>query len=582
MLKTNLVKHFKDRQPNETIEIISKFFNENGYTIKEKEQIVSEIGTWGCVIQLFWEDILLYTQNGKGMTQDYARASGYAELYERFCCGMPILLNPVLLHQLYNNNQEVNNYYYAKDEIQVDYKSLFNEPIIQAAYESLFNGEPQLLEQYFNIYFNHKYIQVPFASLSDNTPLYLNPSLLMHCTGTTGMAAGNTYYEAVNQGLAEIYERYCLYQFLNNFENQTYYELNQENILNKELKSKLQAIKDSDNTIHILDLSYNYNYPVILGIILNHQSKNISITAGSFPIFDIALERVITEIYQNRQSYKDYISDLQIPYKDYNKLDYIHEIAQHGSQNVINENIFTQFKIVDDYNKEQYITKPINNNKDITKWYIEKNDDIYVRDMSLCEDMYAVYIYCKQTSISFNPPLANYNKTYYKQALTNYCLLIKDIKDYLQGNLRISTLIKDINYGYDSCFNLLDYLFNGRCILSPFFPLDMDTRKEIYDFIHNLYNKVPYDDNTIYSLISYWTDYQNDISKYLLLQRYIGNSKYSINEIKQFFIELNQILIDDDFKLFENPNYLLSKMIFNRFKDIYNNHIKDILKGYIR
>ena len=60
-------------------------------------------------------------------------------------------------------------------------------------------------------------------------------------------------------------------------------------------------------TIKIFDLSYNYNVPACLGVMINNQYLTFSLDFSSAPTFEIAAERAITELYQMRTPRADYL-----------------------------------------------------------------------------------------------------------------------------------------------------------------------------------------------------------------------------------------------------------------------------------
>ena len=91
---TNVVKKFKDRSPEETVKIINNFFNEKGYTVNIIEKSQSEAGTFSFGLSLYKNKVKILHSSGKGMTEAYALASGYAELYERFCSKCNFIRHP--------------------------------------------------------------------------------------------------------------------------------------------------------------------------------------------------------------------------------------------------------------------------------------------------------------------------------------------------------------------------------------------------------------------------------------------------------------------------------------------------------
>ena len=91
---------FKDRNPEETIEIIKNFFTSFGYEIHIEQNIESEIHTWSNYIELLMNGVHFMGACGKGMTNSYSLASGFAELYERFCNKMPTVSNLWIMNKM--------------------------------------------------------------------------------------------------------------------------------------------------------------------------------------------------------------------------------------------------------------------------------------------------------------------------------------------------------------------------------------------------------------------------------------------------------------------------------------------------
>jgi len=81
----NYDNKYKDMSPQRTINNIKNFFTNKNFNIIEINEAQSEIGTWSIHLGLYLNNIEILTANGKGMTQLFSKASGYAELYERYC-----------------------------------------------------------------------------------------------------------------------------------------------------------------------------------------------------------------------------------------------------------------------------------------------------------------------------------------------------------------------------------------------------------------------------------------------------------------------------------------------------------------
>ena len=118
---------------------------------------------------------------------------------------------------------------------------------------------------------------------------------------SNGMAAGNSYIEAVIQACSEIFERYSLkrivedhitppdvdYEFLKNVSPQACDLINQ-------IQSKGSYI------VKIKDCSLGIGLPVVGICIYNKDSHRCVMNFGAFPDLRIALERIFTEVFQGK------------------------------------------------------------------------------------------------------------------------------------------------------------------------------------------------------------------------------------------------------------------------------------------
>ena len=120
----NFDTKYKARTPEDTISIIKNFFEGRGYTLTEVT-FQTEAGTWTVHIELFDKGFYILQSNGKGMTKLFSLASGYAELYERYCNMHPILSNKIFQKRFFNNNFEKNGFYFQKGEKEISYTEMF-------------------------------------------------------------------------------------------------------------------------------------------------------------------------------------------------------------------------------------------------------------------------------------------------------------------------------------------------------------------------------------------------------------------------------------------------------------------------
>ena len=117
-------------------------------------------------------------------------------------------------------------------------------------------------------------------------------------TGTNGMAAGNTYEEAVVQGLSEIFERYSVIQIITK-------KLTPPQIpaaVIETYPSILRMIKkieaDPNYKVLLLDASLGVGLPCVMCVILNRAAQTFGVKVGAHPNMLVAMERCFTEAMQ--------------------------------------------------------------------------------------------------------------------------------------------------------------------------------------------------------------------------------------------------------------------------------------------
>ena len=105
--------------PIETINNVKAFFNKNkNFTLKINEiHHNQESNTYWCIINLYYKNKLYISSNGKGTSELFCLASGFGELFERFCSEINIYTNYTLCLKLfdkYKNLQKIS----AEDAIK--------------------------------------------------------------------------------------------------------------------------------------------------------------------------------------------------------------------------------------------------------------------------------------------------------------------------------------------------------------------------------------------------------------------------------------------------------------------------------
>lgn len=585
-----LEEHFKDRNPNDTINIIKQFFYDRGYEIKFN-YVSSPIGVESCHLKLFKDDIYIMKSNGKGMDKNYALASGLGELYERFCGKHDQYLIKHIQFYLGEESFSKNGYYYYSNEKIVDDIKNLNIPnnLLQHYSSFLNTNDINIIDKYLKFIANNNLVEVPYINAFDeNEKIYLNLPILYHLTGSNGLAAGNTFYEAFNEGSSELIERFCLNKFCQLTDK--YYSIDINSIKNKKLKTMLKNIENDNNKVILLDLSYTYDLPVIGLITLNKINLNTTIVFGCFPIFDIALERCITETYQNISLYTSFNTNLKSCYNynyNNNKPQFLEQMVSTPQQQIFPYEIFNNISTKKSFNKNGFMPLKNYTNKEIYDWILrklkEKNISIFYRDTSLTDTMKAIHLYSYEMS----------DATDFHDVINNNCIVnvmiegFNDLTDYYNNynnylNFKDDdSLINILNFYYKKASNydydvLTQQLGHQIIFLPTVIPFDnyyfLSILLKIYE--NGVLNLSESDLNYIYSLsnLKEFTPIKNDIIIYTTLIKFIRDN-IEIGQIQNIFniYELD-INIEKEIENINNNNlYFLKKTFFKFDKQSFKN-----------
>jgi len=302
-MKNFLENKCKDLSPLETIENIKNFFKEKNLTIiDEKLSKSEESGTWGCYVRVISNGITIVQTAGKGASAEFALASGYAEAFERFNNKLVINNNPFIMNFVLKQNYNKNGYYIDKNEKISNFLFFKNKnSLLYKNFLKIFDNEENL-ENFLNLFYNNQIIEVPYKNcFNEKDIIYEDPRLWKKFYSSSGMAAGNTLEEALVQGISEIFEHYVQEQYLKNPPKELH-EIS-INLMNTSNQNIINNIEKLGKKIKIFDLSYNYKVPVCMSVLYNTISYNYIINFSSAPTIQIAIERALTELYQNINSY---------------------------------------------------------------------------------------------------------------------------------------------------------------------------------------------------------------------------------------------------------------------------------------
>lgn len=399
----NCANSRKDRQPSETVKIIKDILKTNNYQISEKGLKRSLRGSYSIRLELNNGK----GANGKGTTLELAKASAYAELIER------------LQSNMLNKKRITTNIIDKKHNI----------------YEILLNmASNEYKKKFFDlnkIYFNES----EATNIKTNKKELIPINAICSFCHTNGLASGNTFEEAVNQAIFEIFERYCYQKCL------------KENILIRNIdissyplteknKKMLVFLKKKGFEYYIKDCSLG-KYPVIGFLLFDKKHNKYTFTMGSDTSFNIALSRCITEMMQgvNFKELKqkmvpnlkaeELIQKYGASFRSYNWLRCFNNNNGYLTKNFFNNSYIN----ISQLHFKDYLTS----NKEVLnylKFLIKEN--IYVIDYNnLGFDTYRVYIPYMTTVDCYDIEDLNVNKNYDKLKYTYTHILEVSKKEML-------------------------------------------------------------------------------------------------------------------------------------------------------
>lgn len=135
---------------------------------------------------------------------------------------------------------------------------------------------------------------------ADKKVVYFPMNLLSNYYASNGLSAGNTPLESQVQAMSEIFERWVKNKIL------------RENLCLPEVPNKIleqfdavteamNALRDEGIELSVRDASLGGKYPVISVVLFEQASGRCFASFGAHPIFEVALERTLTESLQGRQ-----------------------------------------------------------------------------------------------------------------------------------------------------------------------------------------------------------------------------------------------------------------------------------------
>lgn len=284
---------FKDESPLKTVEKIKSILKSHNITTTERwnESLVPY-----CFSLRVTVDGTNFGTNGKGITKDFALASAYGELMER-----------IQLGYIGSDEQQKDGHFSVNDvqNVTVPLKDLLEKNIqwYEILSKRLYSSNKEtlsarkILEQYSDK--DGNIIATPFYCVNKQTWEYIPTDIRKDIYSANGCAAGNTPEEAIVQAISEIVERYSLVEL-------TFVDITPPDIPEEVLQkydvaySIITFLRDTGFRVIAKDCSLGKGFPVVSICIIDTKTGKYHTHFAANPIFEIALERALTESFQGR------------------------------------------------------------------------------------------------------------------------------------------------------------------------------------------------------------------------------------------------------------------------------------------
>lgn len=284
---------FKDNSPLATVAKIKNILKDNDI---ETYEVWHETSVPYCYAMSVKVPGTIFSVNGKGLTHDFALASGYGELMERLQMGF--INGP--------NVQKDGDFSFDGTKYQLlPAKDLLerNRDWYQLLSNSLkrFTGVTMTPDEIVAQYADKDGLlsATPYWCITTDTKEYLPTDMRKRVYATNGCAAGNSPEEAIVQALSEIVERNHQTRIIDEC-------LALPNIPDEVLQryevayNIITFVRKNGYKVILKDASLGTGFPVVCACIIDRQTGRYHTHFGAYPIFEIALERSLTESFQGR------------------------------------------------------------------------------------------------------------------------------------------------------------------------------------------------------------------------------------------------------------------------------------------
>ncbi|WP_178862374.1 30S ribosomal protein S12 methylthiotransferase accessory factor YcaO [Thiomicrorhabdus cannonii] len=235
--------------------------------------------------------------NGKGTSRKATLASALGEFLERLSTNY--FFSDYWL-EAEPKSLKAGDWLYYPDEKAIplaDYRNCLNEALWQF-YDP---ADEYQAEDLLSLNDSSRLIRtLPLKGAGNGETAYFPANLFSNIYASNGLSAGNTLLEAQVQGLSEVFERWVKNKIMR--ENLCLPEIPEEAIASfHAVLEAREALQQEGIEVSIRDASLGGHFPVVNVTLFEQKSGRCFASFGAHPIFEVALERTLTESLQGRQ-----------------------------------------------------------------------------------------------------------------------------------------------------------------------------------------------------------------------------------------------------------------------------------------
>lgn len=564
----------KDNSPEETVTQIRKLLTEK-LNISVQESHICDNNKIHSV-RLGISNIPLGT-NGKGISPTYALASAYGEFMERLQAGF--LVEPWIGN--YSIEQDDNHIVYNYSEI----KDFLSENFTDLKNNFTINDIESFLAIRNNICCCESIYDV-FKAETVNLPINVISALC----GSNGLCAGNTPYEAICQGIGELFERYVVKEIVSS--RFIPYKIKKELYDKLPVYELIKYIEDKGYICNVYDCTLNGKLPVIGVVILNRSKTKKVFALGSDINFDIAIQRCLTEVLQGKilnltfQSTMSNLINFDILHSDWKKIsdNYLgFEMQKHFLKG--DGNIPLGFVVNQNFSNSQYLNVFSDTDLAHDKLFVQylniikfMNWKLYIKDYSfLGFPTYRIFI--PNSSSLYNDFDQYLNVNFFKASLK------KELeKENLQYG-KIEQLLCQINdctdvHSYISLNDVLHILNTKNSKSTHLMEMILLFRRKDYKTLYNKYKIYKNADDSFLTLLLYAIDHGeslNDVIEDLLsfnTNSSIVDFLNACNSIKDTFYTCNNCNTCNETQHCYTPSLIL---LYKQLMTIKKSYVEDYM-----